>query len=207
MNAVIDALNFRHACKKFDPARKIAPGDLDTILEAAVLSPSSFGMEAWKFLVIQSPDIRKQLRPACWDQPQVSDSSHVIVILARPDLVAPGSTYVEKSFARRGLPKDATEAYIQKYKWYLDTEVFPRMNLYAWCSKQCYIALANIMTTAASMGIDSCPMEGFEKERVEAILEIDTRETQVAVMVALGYRAGDQPPRWRHPKEMLVEIR
>ncbi len=207
MNAIIDALHFRHACKKFDPDKKIAPTDLDTMLEAARLSPFSFGMEAWKFLVLQSVDIRKKLRPACWDQAQVTDSSHVVVILARPDLVTPGNPYVDKSFARRGLPEDATKAYIEKYKWYMETEVFPRMNLYAWCCKQCYIALANIMTAAASLGIDSCPMEGFEKDRVEAVLGIDTKEFEVAVLVALGYRAGDQPPRRRHPKEMLVEIR
>ena len=207
MNAIIDALHFRHACKKFDPDKKIAPDDLDTILAAARLSPSSFGMEAWKFLVLQSADIRKKLRPACWDQAQVTDSSHVVVILARPDLVTPGNPYVDKCFARRGLPEDATNAYIEKYKWYMETEVFPLMNLYAWCSKQCYIALANIMTTAASLGIDSCPMEGFEKDRVEAVLGIDTKAFAVAVLVALGYRAGDQPPRLRQPKEMLVEIR
>jgi len=207
MNAIIDALHFRHACKKFDPDKTIAPKDLDTILAAARLSPSSFGMEAWKFLVLQSADIRKKLRPACWDQAQVTDSSHVVVILARPELVTPGSPYVDNSFARRGLPKDATKAYIEKYKWYMETEVFPRMNLYAWCSKQCYIALANIMTTAASLGIDSCPMEGFEKDRVEAVLNIDIKAYEVVVLAALGYRAAEQPPRLRHPKEILVEIR
>jgi nitroreductase len=207
MNAIIDALHFRHACKKFDPDKKIAPKDLDTILEAARLSPSSFGMEAWKFLVLQSADIRKKLRPACWDQVQVTDSSHVIVILARPDLVTPGNPYVDKSFAGRGLPEDATKAYIEKYKWYMETEVFPRMSLYAWCCKQCYIALANIMTAAASLGIDSCPMEGFEKDRVESVLGLDTGEFEVAVLVALGFRAGDQPPRHRYAKETLVEIR
>jgi nitroreductase len=207
MNAVIDALKFRHACKKFDPARKIAPKDLDTILEAAVLSPFSFGMEAWKFLVLQSPDIREKLRPACWDQPQVTDSSHVIVILARPDQVVPGHPYVAESFGRRGLPDDATAAYIEKYRHHMETEVLPRMSLYAWCSKQCYIALANIMTTAAAMGIDSCPMEGFEKDRVERILEIDTQKEEVAVLVSLGYRSDKQPPRRRHPKATLVETR
>ncbi len=207
MNAVIDALNFRHACKKFDPARKIAATDLDKILEAAVLSPSSFGMEAWKFLVLQSTDIREKLRPACWNQPQVTDSSHVIVILARPAQVAPGHPYVTESFGRRGLPDDATAAYIEKYRNHMETEVLPRMSLYAWCSKQCYIALANIMTASAAMGIDSCPMEGFEKDRVEEILEIDTQKVEVAVLVALGYRSGQQPPRRRHPMEELVEIR
>lgn len=207
MNAVIDALNFRHACKKFDPDRKITVKDLDTILEAAVLSPSSFGMEAWKFLVLQSPDIREKLRPACWNQPQVTDSSHVIVILARPAQVAPGHPYVAESFGRRGLPEDATTAYIEKYRHHMETEVLPRMSLYAWCSKQCYIALADIMTAAASMGIDSCPMEGFEKDPVEQILEIDTSKFEVAVLVALGYRLGQQTPRRRHSMEKLVEVR
>lgn len=207
MNTVIDALNFRHACKKFDPARKITATDLNMILEAARLSPFSFGMEAWKFLVLQSPDIREKLRPACWDQAQVTDSSHVIAVLARPAQVGPGHPYVAESFGRRGLPEDATKAYIEKYRHHMETEVLPRMSLYAWCSKQCYIALANIMTTAASLGIDSCPMEGFEKDRVEQILEIDTRKAEVAVLVALGYRAVQQPPRRRHPMETLAEIR
>jgi nitroreductase len=207
MNAVIDALNFRHACKKFDPARKITDTELDMILDAAVLSPYSFGMEAWRFLVLESPDIREKLRPACWNQPQVTDSSHVIVILARPARVAPGHPYVAESFGRRGLPEDTTAAYIEKYQHHMETEVLPRMSLYAWCSKQCYIALANIMTTAAVMGIDSCPMEGFEKDRVEQILEIDTHEFEVVVLVALGYREANQPPRRRYPKEMLVKIR
>ncbi len=207
MNAVIDALTFRHACKQFDPDRKISGTDLDTILSAAVLSPTSFGMEAWRFLVLQSPDIREKLRPACWNQPQVTDSSHVIAILARPAQVAPGHPYVAESFGRRGLPEDATSAYIEKYRHHMETEVLPRMSLYAWCSKQCYIALADVMTAAAAMGIDSCPMEGFEKDRVDRILEIDTQKEEVAVLVALGYRAGEQPPRRRHPMETLVEIR
>ncbi|MBU0970346.1 MAG: NAD(P)H-dependent oxidoreductase [Proteobacteria bacterium] len=207
MNPVIDALKFRHACKKFDPKKKIPGPALETILEAACLSPSSFGMEAWKFLVLASDGIRAKLRPACWDQLQVTESSHVVVILAQPGLVDPSNAYVLKSFLRRKLPNDITRAYIEKYKWHMDTEVFPRMNAYAWCSKQCYIALANMMTTAASLGIDSCPMEGFEKKRVEEILEIDTRKFEVSVLLALGYRAGDAPSRRRYPMDELVEYR
>ena len=207
MNPVIDALKFRHACKKFDPVKQVGSQDLDTILEAACLSPSSFGMEAWKFLVLSSGDIRERLRPACWDQAQVTDASHVIVILARPNLIAPDNDYVLENFRRRQLPEDATLAYVDRYKWYLETEVDPIMPAYAWCAKQCYIALANIMTCAASLGIDTCPMEGFEKGRVEEILGLDTREYEVAVLVALGYRAGEQTPRRRHNRERLVEIR
>ncbi len=207
MNPVVEALKFRHACKKFDPEKKISPQDLESILEAAVLSPTSFGMEAWKILVLESDDVREKVRPACWDQAQVTDSSHVMVILAKPSLIAPGSDYVQQSFMRRGLPEDATLAYIDKYKWYMETEVFPIMTPYAWCAKQCYIVLANIMTAAAAMGIDTCPMEGFEKQKVEQILEIDTKEYEVAVLVALGYRAGEQTPRLRHGKDVHIEYR
>jgi nitroreductase len=207
MNPVIDALKFRHACKKFDFQKKIPGPALDTILEAACLSPTSFGMEAWKFLVLASDEIRQKLRPACWDQPQVTDSSHVIVILTKPGLVDPSNEYVLKNFQRRKLPTDITKAYIEKYKLHMETEVFPRMSAYAWCAKQCYIGLANIMTTAASLGIDSCPLEGFEKDRVEAILEIDTKEFEVAVLVALGFRKEDQTPRRRHGMDEMVEFR
>ncbi len=207
MNAVIEALTFRHACKKFNPEKRISKQDLDTILKAACLSPSSFGMEAWQFMVLESGEIRQKVRPACWDQPQVTEASHVVVILARPELVAPSHPYVKDMFMRRNLPEEATLAYVEKYKWYMETEVFPRMDTYAWCSKQCYIALANIMTAAASLGIDSCPMEGFEKDKVEKILNIDKKKVEVAVLVALGYRLGEQTPRLRHPEETLILYR
>jgi nitroreductase len=113
--------------------------------------------------------------------------------------------YVKNSFKRRGLPEDATNAYIAKYKDHMETEVFPILSAYAWCSKQCYIALANIMSAAAARGIDTCPMEGFEKDAVEKALEMDTDKYQVAVIVALGFRAGDQPSRRRHSVKDLVE--
>ena len=207
MNPVIKALNFRHACKQFDPEKKISKEMLDVILTAAHLSPTSFGLEAWKFLVISSDDVKKILRPACWNQPQITDASHVIVILSKPGVADPSGEYIRQNFERRGLPEDMTKAYIEKYKIHMETEVFSRMSTYAWCSKQCYIALANIMTAAASEEIDSCPIEGFEKNPVETALNIDTRFYEVAVIVALGYRIKDQPQRRRHPKETVFEYR
>ena len=207
MNPVIKALSFRHACKSFDPRKKISKAHLDMILKAAHLSPSSFGMEAWKFIVISSDEVKKALRPACWNQPQITDAGHVVVICARPRAIHPSGDYAGKNFERRGLPEDAVKAYIEKYKNHMETEVFPRMSAYAWCSKQCYIALANIMTSAASEEIDSCPIEGFEKDWVEKVLNIDTQEDEVVVLVALGYRMKEQPPRRRHPMEQMIEYR
>lgn len=207
MNPVFEALKFRHACKKFDPRKKIDQKDFNDILECALLSPTSFGMEAWKFIVVESDQAKKELRPACWDQPQITDSSHVIVILARPDIVDFKNDYVRQSFSRRNLPEDLTNAYIEKYKYHMETEVLPIMSYYAWCSKQCYIALANIMTAAASKKIDTCPIEGFEKKAVEKVLKLDTSKFEVAVVVALGFRAAEQPERRRFAKEDLVEYR
>jgi len=162
-------------------------------------------MEAWKFLVIESNKIREALRPVCWGQAQVTDSSHVVVILAKPSAIDPKAKYAKQNFSRRNLPEDATQAYIDKYKSHMESEVFPLMSPYAWCSKQCYIALANIMTAAASLGIDTCPIEGFEKKKVEAVLDLDTNVYEVAVLVTLGYRAQEQTPRLRHDKKNLVE--
>jgi nitroreductase len=207
MNAVLEALKFRHACKTFDPERKIPREDLDTILECGHLSPSSFGMEPWKFLVIQDAALRQRLRKACWDQPQITDSSDVIVILTKPSLIQPDTDYVKNMFARRGLTQEAEKAYLKRYKSHLMSEIEPLMSYYAWGSKQCYIALGNMMTAAAASGIDSCPIEGFEKKAVESVLEVDTDQYQVAVVFALGYRLGDQTPQLRLDYDEVVEYR
>jgi nitroreductase len=205
MKTFIEAMNFRHACKKFDPDKKISDGDFQTILEFGRLSPSSFGMEHWRFKVVQTPAKREALRAACWNQPQVTEASHVVVICALTKDVEPGQEYVEKIFGRRNLPAEATQAYLERYALFHKTEVEPYMSTYAWSARQCYIALANMMTGAASLGIDSCPMEGISKSDVEKVLTLDTEKYEVAVVAAFGYRAGAQTPRLRQEMEALVE--
>ncbi|HRJ53402.1 MAG TPA: NAD(P)H-dependent oxidoreductase [Candidatus Thiothrix moscowensis] len=207
MQPFLQAMNFRHACKKFDPQQKIAEADFQQILEFGRLSPSSFGMEHWRFVVVQTPELREKLREQCWNQPQITDSSHVMVILAKSAAVEPGSTYVKQLFGRRGLPVEAEQAYLERYAAHNASEIAPYMNTFAWASKQCYIALANMMTGAASLGIDSCPIEGFSKAGVEEVLGVDTAQYGVAVVVAFGYRAGEQTSRLRQPLAELVEYR
>jgi len=207
MNTVLKVLNFRHACKKFDPEKKIPQEQLEEIMECARLSPTSFGIEAWKFLVIESDTLKQKIRPACWDQPQITDSSHVVIILSAPTLVNKDSEHVRQMFARRGLDEETTNAYVQRYGDFHANEVAPRMNEYAWCSKQCYIGLANIMTAAAAVNIDSCPIEGFDKNELEQALELATDKEQVSVVVALGYRASEQPARFRRAAAEIIEYR
>jgi len=207
MNAVLEALKFRHACKKFDPERKIPQQDLETILECGRLSPSSFGMEPWKFVVVQNPELRERLREVCWNQAQITEASDVVVILVRPDDVMPDTDYVRAKFRRRKLDLDAENAYLERYKSHLKDEIEPVMSYYAWCSKQSYIALANMMTAAAVAGIDTCPIEGFNKKDVERVLDLDTQQYQVAVVFALGYRAGEQTPQLRAQSDEVIEYR
>lgn len=207
MSAFLDAMNFRHACKKFDPTQHIPSDQFQQILEFGRLSPSSFGMEPWRFVVVQTPELKEQLRVACWNQPQITESSHVVVILAKTEAVKPGTDYVETIFRRRGLPEEAFRGYLARYGHHHATEIDPYINTLAWASKQCYLALANMMTGAASLGIDSCPIEGFSKQDVETLLEIDTQHYGVAVVVTFGYRAGEQTPRLRQPLDAMVEYR
>jgi nitroreductase len=206
MNEVRKALQFRHACKKFDPEKTIPGQTLTDILECARLSPSSFGMEPWKFLVIRNTDKREALKKACWDQPQITDSSEVIVILDKKNLTRPGSDYISQQFSRRNLPADAQNAYLERYRQHYLAEIEPLMSNYAWDSKQCYIALSNIMTAAAATGVDSCPIEGFNKQEVEQALALNTEKYEVVVLVALGYRSGEQTPRLRLSFEEVVEF-
>ncbi len=207
MNPVLEALNFRHACKQFDPRRRIPEQTLREILECARLSPSSFGMEPWRFLVLRDAALRERLRPACWGQAQITDSSEVVAILTRSESLVANGEYAHASYARRGLSEERVRASLSRYGDYLENEVRPLMSLYAWASKQCYIALANIMTAAAAVGVDSCPIEGFEKHAVEEVLGLPDGDFQIAVLVALGYRAGEQTPRFRHAFDEIVEYR
>ncbi len=207
MNTVLEALKFRHACKKFDPDKKIPQPQFDEILECGRISPSSFGMEAWKFLVIKSDALRKKIKSACWDQPQITDASHVIVILATPALLSKDNPHIRKMFNRRGLDNEAVNAYIAKLEDHLENEVTPMMSNYAWCSKQCYIALTNMMSAAAAMKIDSCPIEGFYKNKLEKALDLDTAKEQVAVVLTLGYRILEQSEQHRRPASEVIEHR
>lgn len=207
MQPFMQAMSFRHACKKFDSQRKIPADEFQQILEFGRLSPSSFGMEQWRFVVVQTPELREKLREVCWNQPQITESSHVVVILAKTTEVEPGTEYVNRLYQRRGLPEDRLQASLERYANHHATEIKRYIGTYGWSSKQCYIALANMMTGAASLGIDSCPIEGLSKEGVEAVLNVDTSKYEVAVAVAFGYRAGEQTQCLRQPLDELVEYR
>jgi len=201
-----ESLNFRHACKIFDENKKISAEDMKYILEAGRKSPSSFGMEAWKFLVITNQELKAKLRPACWDQVQITSCSHLVVVLAGIESVKVESGIPEKRFRRRAMPQEQLDFYLSLYAKHLEETLSSDENIYAWTSKQSYIAAANMMSAAATVEIDSCPIEGFSKPAVEEILELDTSKYQVAMLLPFGYRINPQSEQLRLDYDEVVEF-
>jgi len=200
-NDIIDAYNFRHACKTFDADKKISDQDFKTILETGRLSPSSFGYEPWRFLVVQNRTLRDKLLPAVWGaQGSLPTASHFMVLLARKvrDLRY-DSAYIDHMMRDvHHLPDEAIEQRRGYYQAFQETDFKLLDNdraVFDWAARQVYIALGNMMTSAAMLGIDSCPIEGFVADQVEQIMTadfgIDSSEFGVACMVAFGYRVNE----------------
>ncbi len=210
--AILNAFHFRHACKAFDPTRKISEADFHFILETGRLSPSSFGYEPWRFLVIQDMALREKLLTVAWGaKGQFPTASHVIAILARKDDMRPGSGYTEHIMREvKHFSDDAITRRTALYKQFHESDFKlqePRA-LFDWSCRQAYIALANMMTAAAMVGIDSCPIEGFSQEGADRILAeaglLEDGRFGLAVMVAFGYRTNPPTPKTRQTLERIT---
>lgn len=209
----LDAMNFRHACKEFDPSKKISEEDFQSILEMGRMSPSSFGFEPWKFLVIQNEALREKLKTFAWGaQGQLPTASHFMIIAARKvKSLHYSSPYIDKMLKYKQLPEDVVALYHQFYEKF-QKEDFNLLGddkyIFDWATKQTYIALANMMTGAATMGIDSCLIEGFDYAQTEAFMKeelcLDTEEFGPAVLVAFGYRKEDPRGKSRLPMQDVV---
>lgn len=199
----LEAMNFRHACKLFD-GKKIPAEDLEFILEAGRLSPSSFGVEQWKFVVVQNEALKKEIEKVSWNQPQISTCSDLLIILARKD-VRSSDVYTQKQLSRWGLAEDAFKGLMGIYKGWVDGRDDHTIEM--WSEKQCYIAAGNMMSAAALIGIDSCPIEGFDYAKVDALLGIDTAVYQSALVIPFGYRANEQRGKHRLSLNEVVEFK
>ena len=202
----LEILKFRHACKIFDESKKISAGEFDFILEAGRLSPSSTGLEQWDFLVVQNKELREKIKAVSWNQAQITSCSHLVVILAKIKEVKVGSSYIDKMIARRA-DKDP-EAITARQKFYHDFLLSNFKNddelTFQWSHEQCMIAATNMMNAAASLGIDSCPIEGFDRHALNEILGLDESEKRVAILVPFGYRLNPQPEKLRRQRAEVV---
>ena len=190
-DTILSSLNWRYACKKFDPSKKISASDWATLEESLRLSPSSYGLQPWQFLVVQNPEVRKQLKPVSWNQPQIESCSHLVIVA---HLKTMSEDYVQKYVQRvaqaRGLALENLNGYRDMMVG--DLVKGPRSKIINfWAAHQAYIAMGTFMTTAALLKIDTCPMEGIQPEKYDEILNLkDSKYTTVAVLAA-GYRAAE----------------
>lgn len=209
---ILDGFKFRAATRYYDPERKVSREDMQYLLELARLSPSSVGSEPWKFLVIQKADIRQKLKPVSWGMAtQLDDASYLVVILAKKN-ARYDSEFFRTSLEKRGLTEEQMSRALAVYKKFQQEDMpiaDSERALFDWASKQTYIALANMMTGAALVGIDSCPIEGFNYAEVNRILAeeglFDPTEWGVSVMVTFGYRAKEIKSKYRKPIEEIVQ--
>lgn len=211
---ILQAYEARHATKAFDPEQKISEDDFEFILETGRLSPSSVGSEPWKFLVIQNQELREQLREFTWGaQGQLPTASHFVVILARNDVRYDSAYLRDQMIEVKQMPAEMFETILPRYKEFQERDLNlleSERALFDWASKQTYIALGNMMTAAAEIGIDSCPIEGFQKEAVERILSnaglMGNGEYGVSVMAAFGYRTEKElRPKARRGLDEIVQ--
>jgi nitroreductase len=189
-DTVLQQLNWRYATKKFDPTRKIAPELWAKLEQAAVYAPSSYGLQPWKFVVVTNPEMRKRLHAVSYNQPQILDASHLIVFAAKnPPLPADVEAHVARTAQVRGTPVESLAGLKDAMLGSLNR--MDAAQAHRWAARQCYIALGFFLSAAALMGVDACPMEGFQPEKYDEILGLKEKGLAAVVIATAGYRSPD----------------
>ncbi|HEX9010319.1 MAG TPA: NAD(P)H-dependent oxidoreductase [Holophagaceae bacterium] len=209
--SLLDALQWRYATKKFDPSKKISAAEWATLEQALVLTPSSYGLQPWKFLVVTDPALKAKLRPASWNQSQIEDCSHLVVFLAKDDIA---EADVDRFVARIAEVRGVTPESLAGYKGFMMGDLVngPRHAVIGeWAARQVYIAFGNFMTAAALMGIDTCPIEGLDPAKYDEILGLKGTGFRTLAACPAGYRAADDKyantPKVRFEAADIIEHR
>ncbi|HKJ47928.1 MAG TPA: NAD(P)H-dependent oxidoreductase [Christiangramia sp.] len=202
-------LNWRYATKKFDSEKEISQEDLNTLLESIQLTASSYGLQPYEVIVVKDQETRKKLKEVAWNQTQITDASYLLVFANLKSVTENYvDTYLDNIAETRNLSREdlkGMEDMIKNTTLKLSAE-----SQNDWASKQAYIALGNLLSAAANLKIDTCPMEGFEAEKFDEILGLKDRNLTTAVIAPIGYRSDDDQyqhlAKVRKSKSDLIEI-
>lgn len=205
---IMQALQWRYATKMFDANKKLSEADFQKLLDALVLTPSSFGLQPWKFVVVENPELRAQLRPHSWGQSQITDASHLLV-LCRVNTI--DEAFIQKNLDQivkiRGVSQESLQGYKEMMIGNLVTGERAKI-IDQWARNQVYIALGNLMTVAAALEIDACPIEGFDANKYDEILDLKKYGLSSCVVLPVGYRSEEdkyqQVKKVRFEKKDLV---
>ena len=210
-DSLLQQLNWRYATKKFDPSKKISATDWAVLEQALILTPSSYGLQPWKFIVVTDQALKAQLRPASWNQSQVEDCSHLVVFTAKKDVT---EADLDQFIARTAEVRGASIESLAGYKGFMlgDLVKGPRHAfIHEWAARQTYLALGSLMTAAALLGVDACPFEGIEPAKYDAILGLEGSGYATISACPMGYRAEDDKyasaPKVRFTAKDVVEHR
>jgi len=206
MSNYLENLNWRYATKKFDDTKKINETDLEFLKEAMQLSASSYGLQPYEILVIEDAELREKLKPAAWNQSQITDASQLIVIANKvgfgDELI---DSYIENVSTVRELPLES----LSNFSSFMKSKIgeFSIEQKAQWTQNQSYIVLGNLLSAAAEIKVDVCPMEGFDAKVFNEILELDKKGLNTAVIATIGYRSEEDDtqhyPKVRKEKEEL----
>jgi nitroreductase len=206
---LLQSLQWRYATKQFDPTKKISEQTWNSLEEALILTPSSFGLQPWKFLVVTDMAVRQKLLAHSWNQPQVVDCSHHVVFAIQKDLGEKQiDEFLDSTASTRSVPRESLDGYRGMMVGNLVKG--PRHAIInQWATNQAYIALGNFMTAAAVIGVDACPMEGIDASQYDEILGLTGTEFQTVVACAAGYRLETDKyaklAKIRYPKSKLIQ--
>jgi nitroreductase/dihydropteridine reductase len=205
---LVESLKWRYACKEFDATKKISSSDFELVLEGLVLTASSYGTQPWEFIVVENPNLREELIGASYNQAQVRDASHLIV-LCRPSVIDEAfmDAYIQNICDVRDQKPEELEGFKKMLMFVANRDDEAKAN---WAKNQIYIALGNLMSICADMKIDSCPMEGFVPSKVDKILGLEAMGLNSVLLCPIGYRAEvdkySSLKKVRHPLKNVVRF-
>ena len=206
MSTFLDHQNWRYATKKFDTTKKISTEDLNILKEAIRLSSSSYGLQPYKVIIVENPEIRALLQPAAWGQSQIVEASHLIIFANETNVDdSTIDSYLKKISETRNTPIEALSGYGDFMKSKITTLETEVKNI--WTAKQTYLALGNLLNAAAELKIDVTPMEGFVAERVNEILGLEKLGLNASLLATLGYRhAEDATQHYKKVRKSTEEL-
>ena len=205
---LIDSLEWRYATKVFNPDQKLTPDVWADLEKSLVLTPSSFGLQPWKFIVITNQAVKDSLVEHSWGQQQVSDCSHMIVLCAKTEMATEDiEAFLSTIVAARGVTRESLDGYAGMMSGFFGN--MDAAQTLSWAKNQVYIALGQLMSSAALVGVDACPMEGISAADYDRILGLDGTGYKTAVACPLGYRSDDDKyaelPKVRYTADQVIQ--
>ena len=207
---LLEKLNWRYATKVFDKSKKISKENFEILIQSLVLSPSSYGLQPWKFIVVENQELREKLKPVSWGQSQVTDASHFIVFTTLKEIK---SSFVDDYISRISEVRGQTKESLVGYENMMKKNIVEGMNkdyVFHWNQRQAYIAMGFLLETAALLEIDTVPMEGIDPKAYDSILGLSDSDYGTVAAVALGYRDPNdkyaEVKKVRFSKEQMIQF-